>query len=115
MSYIDHIGLIEKVDGSSASIAKMAVIKGNKNNSVSRRIIAYRAAEVTATVRPSKNFSRTLLYNLPALPVPQPGKNYGRNKTKLPPESTQRGIFLVLSSAKTDLSLIPREGKFFIR
>lgn len=52
MSYIDHIGLIEKVDGSSASIAKMAVIKGNKNNSVSRRIIAYRAAEVTAKSSP---------------------------------------------------------------
>ena len=85
MSYIDHIGLIEKVDGSSASIAKMAVIKGNKNNSVSRRIIAYRAAEVIATVRPSKNFSRTMLYNLPALPVPQPGKNYAAYKYKTPP------------------------------
>ena len=51
-SYIDHVGLVEKVKGSSADNAEMTVIEGNKNHSVSRRVIAYRAAEVIASVRP---------------------------------------------------------------
>ena len=62
-SYIDHIGLVEKVEGSSANTAKMTVIEGNKNNSVSRRTIAYRASEVIATVRPpykAENISETV-------------------------------------------------------
>lgn len=51
-SYIDHIGIVEKVEGSSADNAKMTVIEGNKGNAVARRTVAYRAAEVIATVRP---------------------------------------------------------------
>ena len=51
-SYIDHIGIVEKVEGSSADNAKMTVIEGNKGNAVARRTVAYREAEVIATVRP---------------------------------------------------------------
>lgn len=51
-SYIDHIGLVEKVEGTNADNAVMTVIEGNKSNQVARRVVSYRAKEVIATVRP---------------------------------------------------------------
>lgn len=58
---IDHIGIIESVTGDSADNAVMTVIEGNYQNSVARRVIAYRNADVVATCRPK--------YDLTDIPI----------------------------------------------